>query len=89
MDNFRMEKDFLGERKVPDKVLWGIHTERARENFKVSSRRVPQGLIHAYGEVKLACARVNQRLGYLEEQRGNAIAAPGRDCDWDRFGRAP
>ncbi len=86
MEKFRMEKDFLGEREVPEKALWGIHTERARENFKVSSRRVPQRLIRAYGEVKLACARVNQRLGYLEEHRGNAIQAAAAEVtagQWD------
>ncbi|MCK5241749.1 aspartate ammonia-lyase [bacterium] len=86
MEKFRLEKDFLGEREVPENALWGIHTERARENFKISSRRVPQRLIHAYGEVKLACARVNQRLGYLEERRGNAIQAAAAEVtagQWD------
>ncbi len=86
MEKFRIEKDFLGEREVPENALWGIHTERARENFKVSSRRVPPRLIHAYGEVKLACARVNQRLGYLEEHRGNAIQAAASEVlagQWD------
>jgi len=69
----RIEKDFLGEREIPSEALWGIHTVRAVDHFPVSGRPVPKRLIRAYGEVKLACCRVNQRLGYLPPALGGAI----------------
>ena len=62
---YRLEHDLLGERQVPAEALWGIHTERALENFPLTGRRVNPALIHAYGAVKLACARTNNELGYL------------------------
>ncbi len=57
---WRIEHDLLGERQVPADALWGIHTLRARESFPLTSRRVHASLIHAYGDVKRACARANQ-----------------------------
>jgi aspartate ammonia-lyase len=65
--DYRIETDILGEKKIPAKVLWGIHTARALENFTVSGFPIPAPLIHAFGEVKLACANVNFRLGFLPE----------------------
>jgi aspartate ammonia-lyase len=73
MPGVRIEKDILGEKEIPDHVLWGIHTARALENFPVSGRKIPNRLIHAYGEVKLACCRVNARLGYLDQHIADAI----------------
>lgn len=69
----RIEKDLLGEKAVPADALWGIHTARAVENFPVSGQRVPTRLIRAYAEVKLACARVNHRLGWLSAEIMQAI----------------
>jgi aspartate ammonia-lyase len=69
----RMEKDFLGEKKIPREVYWGIHTERARENFPISGYRMNPSLIKALAIVKKACAEANLELGYLEEKKGNAI----------------
>ncbi|NTV51986.1 MAG: aspartate ammonia-lyase [Candidatus Firestonebacteria bacterium] len=65
---YRNEKDFIGEIKIPIDAFWGIHTARALENFSVSGILVNRELVHAFGEVKLACARVNYRLGYLSEE---------------------
>jgi len=73
MPDYRTEHDLIGTMKIPAGSLWGIHTERARENFNVSNRKIPLALIHAYGEVKRACAKVNQKLGFLNENIGNAI----------------
>jgi aspartate ammonia-lyase len=70
----REEKDLLGSRQIPEAVLWGIHTARAVENFPVSGEKVHPELIKAYGEVKLACAQVNQQLGFWnDEQKSAAI----------------
>jgi aspartate ammonia-lyase len=60
---FRIESDLLGQLPVPAEALYGIHTQRAVENFPLSGRPVHRHLIHAYGWVKLACARTNQELG--------------------------
>jgi len=74
----RSETDLLGERVLPKGVLWGIHTARAVENFSLASRPVHRQLVHAYGFVKLACARVNAELGYLP----NDVAVPlDRACE--------
>ena len=62
MMSMRKEKDLLGEREVPADALYGIHTARALENFDLARRPVHPALIHAYGAVKLACARTNHRI---------------------------
>jgi hypothetical protein len=59
----RKETDLLGERQVPAGALYGIHTVRALENFPLSNRPVHVLLVHAFGAVKLACARANRALG--------------------------
>jgi aspartate ammonia-lyase len=60
--SFRIEHDLLGTREVPAEALYGIYTLRAVENFPLSGRPVHAALIHAYGAVKLACARTNNEL---------------------------
>lgn len=76
----RRERDLLGERDVPADVLWGIHTLRARDNFRIANRRVHPALIHAYGQVKLACARTNRRLGLWKDDPAKADAIT-RACE--------
>ncbi len=66
MTEYRIEKDLLGEREVPAEALYGIHTVRALENFSLSRRTVNPALIHAFGAVKLACARTNHELGWWD-----------------------
>ncbi len=61
--NMRIENDPLGDVSVPAEALWGAHTARAIENFVLSGRPVSSHLVHAYGLVKLACARTNTELG--------------------------
>lgn len=65
----RTEKDLLGKKQIPTDVLWGIHTARALENFPVTGRKIHAELVKAYGEVKLACAQVNTRLGFLDNNK--------------------
>lgn len=71
--SFRTEHDLLGEKEVPADALWGIHTARAIENFPLTHRPVRSPLIHAYGAVKSACARTNQKLGRWDEPTSGAI----------------
>ena len=73
MSKFRKEKDLLGERDVPADALYGVHTDRALENFPIAGRRVNLALIHAYGAVKLACARTNHELGWWDDAKASAI----------------
>ncbi len=70
----RIETDLLGEKQITDGVLWGIHTKRAMENFQLSGQPVHPELIKAYGEVKLACAKTNINLGFLNDKTGKAEA---------------
>ncbi|MCC6160235.1 MAG: aspartate ammonia-lyase [Deltaproteobacteria bacterium] len=75
----RKERDLLGERDVPADALWGIHTLRALENFPIANRPVHPALIHAYGQVKLACAQTNRRLSAWGDDTEKADAI-GRAC---------
>lgn len=63
----RIEKDALGELSIPEDKLWGIHTERARNNFSLSGIKVPSRLVYALAQVKKACCLANYELGFLPE----------------------
>jgi aspartate ammonia-lyase len=77
---YRTESDWLGEISLPADCLWGIHTARARENFPLAGRPVHPALVHAYGEVKLACALTNHRLGSWDDRaRVEALEAACRE----------
>jgi aspartate ammonia-lyase len=73
MHDYRTESDFLGPRQIPAAALYGIHTHRALENFPLAQRAVHPMLVHAYGSVKLACARTNHELGFWDEPTFEAI----------------
>ncbi len=86
MSEFRIEKDSLGEMKVPAAAMYGPQTQRAVENFPVSGEPMPPAFIHTMGLIKSAAARVNAELGTVEppvakaiEQAANEVAE-GR---WD------
>jgi fumarate hydratase class II len=65
MTDFRIERDSLGEVRLPRKAYYGPQTARAVENFPISGRTLPAELIHALGLVKWAAACVNRDLGRL------------------------
>ncbi len=65
---FRVEKDSMGEVKVPQQAYYGAQTQRAVDNFPVSQRRFPREFIRALGLIKLAAAQVNREMGLLEER---------------------
>ena len=73
MPDVRIEKDSLGEMKVPADALWGPQTQRAVENFPISGRPLPPAFIHTLGLIKAAAARVNRELGLLEPPLAEAI----------------
>lgn len=73
--NVRKEHDLLGERDIPQDVLWGVQTLRAKENFFISGTQLEQyhEFIEALALIKRACAKVNHELGDLDEVRTQAI----------------
>jgi fumarate hydratase class II len=71
--NVRIEKDTFGPIEVPAERLWGAQTERSRQNFAISSERMPAALIRSLVLVKKAAARVNMENGTLDKQKGEAI----------------
>jgi fumarate hydratase class II len=77
--NYRIEKDSLGEVKVPQDAYWGAQTQRAVENFPISGIRFPRMFIRALGLVKLCAAKVNAQLGLLDERRAHAIEQAARE----------
>ena len=74
----RTEHDLLGEMHIPKEAYYGIHSQRARENFPLSGYRVHPELIKAMALVKKACARANLKLGYLDEKIAQAVISA---CD--------
>ncbi len=73
MENYRIEKDSLGEIRVPADALYGAQTQRAVENFPVSGIRFPRVFIRSLGLIKAVCAEVNAGLGLLDARIANAI----------------
>lgn len=71
--DFRIEKDFLGEVKVPSNAYYGVQTLRAVHNFPISGLRLPREFIRAQGIIKFSAAKANMQLGLLDKKIGNAI----------------
>ena len=65
MSEFRIEKDTMGEVRVPARAYYASQTQRAVENFPISGKPLPKQLIRAMGLVKLACGIANRDLGKL------------------------
>ena len=74
-DNYRTERDSLGELQIPAEAYWGINTARAVENFAISRRPVSvyPDFVIAYAQVKQAAARANREIGVLDEERADLI----------------
>ena len=75
----RIERDSMGEVRVPAEAKWGAQTQRAVENFPISGRPIDEAQICALGRIKAAAARVNAALGVLEPQVAAAIEAAARE----------
>jgi fumarate hydratase class II len=82
----RVEKDSLGEVRVPAAALYGAQTQRAVENFTVTGRRPYRAFIWSVAVIKRAAAEINAELGLLEAAKASAISqAAGEVVDgkWD------
>jgi fumarate hydratase class II len=76
---FRIERDSMGEMRVPTEAYYGAQTARAVENFPISGLRFPRRFIAALGQVKAAAARANAELGLLDAERARCIAAAAEE----------
>jgi fumarate hydratase class II len=73
---YRIEKDTMGEVKVPTDKLWGAQTERSRNNFKIGpSASMPLEVVYGFAYLKKAAAYANHELGALELKKRDLIAA--------------
>ena len=81
----RIERDSLGEVRVPADALWGASTQRAIENFPISGERFPRVFLRALGLVKRAAAGANAELGVLEP---GLATRDRRGCARGRVGNA-
>ena len=85
-EDVRIERDSLGEVRVPADALYGAQTQRAVDNFPISGQRFGRRMIQALGIVKEAAALANAELGTLDRKRADAIAeaaAQVADGRWD------
>lgn len=74
--SFRIEKDTMGEVKVPAERYWGAQTERSRNNFKIGPEgSMPLEIIHAFAYLKKAAANANCDLGVLSKDKADLISA--------------
>jgi len=73
MSDFRIEHDSMGEVEVPKDALWRAQTQRAVENFPISGARLEADHVQALALVKAAAARVNARLGVLDDDVAKAV----------------
>ncbi len=85
MPNFRLEKDSLGELKVPADAYFGIFTERARKNFKLTGETTHPVLIKSYAIVKQAAAEANLKLGRLRPKIAKAIIQAAKEVQVGKF----
>ena len=86
MSDYRIERDSMGEIKVPADARWAAQTQRAVENFPISGMTQERGLIRALAMIKGAAALENARLKVVDRKMANAIAAAAADVvagEWD------
>jgi fumarate hydratase class II len=83
---YRVERDSMGEVRVPRDAKWRAQTQRAVENFPISGQRVPPAQIVALARIKGAAARVKAERGMLDADTAGAIAAAAAEVTFGRWG---
>lgn len=78
-EQFRIEKDSMGELRVPAQALYGAQTQRAVNNFPISDLTMPPAFIKTVALIKKTAALVNMELGELKPELGNAIVAAAEE----------
>ena len=85
-DGYRIEKDSLGEMRVPEDALYGAQTQRAVENFPLSGELFGRRFIEALGLIKKSAAETNAELGILDEKIAESVAIAAAEVaegKWD------
>src|SRR5690242_2434241 len=77
----RIERDTMGEMRVPEEALYGAQTARAVENFPISGRPLPRELLHALAGIKAAAAHVNGLRGEMSVELAEAIEDAARQVE--------
>ena len=79
--DYRIERDSMGEMRVPADRYWGAQTQRSYQNFKIGGERMPVEIIHAFGLLKQAAAIANRRLQpqRMTEEKLEAITGACRE----------
>ncbi|MEO0168742.1 MAG: class II fumarate hydratase [candidate division WOR-3 bacterium] len=85
MADYRIEKDTMGEVKVPSWAYWGAQTQRAIENFPISGWRIPKRMIYSIALIKRYAAEVNAELGLLDPKIADAIIQAAEEVMSGRF----
>ena len=88
MENYRIERDSMGEMKVPAERYWGAQTQRSFQNFPIGWEKMPAQIIHAFAELKKAAAQANHELN-PEKMTGEKCAAITAACDEILDGKLP
>ncbi len=71
---YRVERDTMGEIRVPEAQEWGAQTQRSLENFKIGTEKMPIEVIRAFAVLKKGAALANRDLGVLEAEKAGVIA---------------
>jgi len=71
---YRIEKDSMGDVKVPVQRYWAAQTQRSLENFKIGNQRMPLEIIRAFGVLKKCAAQTNCELGVLSKEKMELIS---------------
>src|SRR5699024_2528947 len=71
--DYRIEKDTLGEMKVPADKYWGAQTQRSKQNFPIGGEKMPIEVVRAFAILKKSAAKANSDLGLLDKQKADAI----------------
>jgi fumarate hydratase class II len=72
--DYRIEKDTMGEMKVPVEKYWGAQTQRSVHNFEIGNEKMPLEIVYGFANLKKACALVNNELGRLDDEKTLAIS---------------
>lgn len=75
MSEYRIEKDTMGEVKVPAEHFWGAQTERSRNNFAIGKELMPEEITEAFMILKASCALANKDVGKISKEKCDAITA--------------
>ena len=88
MEEYRIERDSMGEMKVPAERYWGAQTQRSFENFPIGWEKMPAAIIRAFALLKKAAAQANRELKpeKMTEEKCAAICAA---CDEILDGKLP